>query len=147
MKLSTKMRYGTRAMLELALSYKRGPINLREIAGRQQISHKYLESLIAMLRAGGLVRSVRGASGGHVLARSPDQITLREVFELLEGSEGLVHCTTNPESCEMAGLCVTQEVWAQMHGACMGVLESFTLEALAHRAEEIERSQAVMYYI
>ena len=147
MKLSTKMRYGTRAMLELAFSYKRGPISLREIADRQEISHKYLESLIAMLRAGGLVRSVRGAGGGHVLAKSPDQITVREVFELLEGSEGLVNCTTNPDSCEKAGLCATQEVWAQMHGACMGVLESFTLEALTHRAEEIERSQTVMYHI
>ena len=147
MKLSTKMRYGTRAMLELALNHKRGPISLREIAQRQQISHKYLESLIVMLRTGGLVRSVRGASGGHVLARSPDQITLHEVFELLEGSEGLVHCTTRSESCEKAGLCATQEVWAQMHSACMGVLESVSLEDLARRAEEIEGSQAVMYYI
>ena len=146
MKLSTKTRYGTRAMLDLALRHESGSISAKEIAERQEVSTKYLESLLAMLRGAGLVRSLRGAKGGHMLARPPDQITLREIFDVLEGSEGFVHCTTDPQVCNRFDTCVTQEVWARMHAACMEILESATLEDLARRARE-KRVSAGMYYI
>ena len=147
MKLSTKTRYATRAMLDLALSYESGPLTAKEIANNQQVSAKYLESLLAVLRSAGFVRSVRGAKGGHMLAKPPDQITLRQIFEILEGNEGLVHCTTKSETCERANICVTQEVWVQMYAACIHVLESMTLADLARRAKEKGDSLAVMYYI
>ena len=134
MKLSTKTRYATRAMLELALKYDDGPVSAKEIAEHQEVSPKYLESLLAALRNGGLVHSVRGANGGHLLARSPDQVSIRDIFEVLEGTDGFVHCTTHPESCDRAEECVTQQVWAQMHGACMATLQEITLAELVRQA-------------
>ena len=147
MKLGTKTRYGTRAMLALALRYESGPLSAKEIAEKQELSPKYVESLLTLLRSAGLVRSIRGAKGGHMLARPPEQITLREIFEVLEGREGFVHCTSKPETCERASICVTQEVWAQMYAACMHVLESMTLEDLQRRAKEKGSSLEAMYYI
>jgi Rrf2 family protein len=136
MKLSTKTRYGTRAMLELALNYEdeNGVVSVRKIADRQQISSKYLEHLLASLRAAGLVRSVRGANGGHTLTSPPDQINLREVYNVFEGTEGFVECTTIHEICDRIDGCVTQEMWSQMYATCMQMLESTTLEDLARRA-------------
>ena len=134
MKLSTKTRYGTRAMLDLALSFAEGVVSVRELAARQEISPKYLEHLLASLRSAGLVRTVRGAQGGHTLTREPSEINLRQIYEVFEGTEGLVECTTTPEVCERREGCVTQGVWADMHRACMEILESTTLQDMAQRA-------------
>ena len=147
MRLSTRTRYGTRAMLELALRYESGAVSAKDIAKEQGLSAKYLESLLATLRAAGLVRSVRGAQGGHMLGRAPGEITLREMFDVLEGSEGFVHCTTDAEACERSDACVTQQVWSQLYAACMGILESITLEDLAQRARDRQSSLAIMYHI
>jgi len=146
MQLSTRTRYGTRAMLDLAVRYESGPVSAKKIARRQEVSTKYLESLLAMLRSAGLVRSVRGAKGGHMLTRHPHHITLREIFEVLEGREGFVPCTTDPQVCDRAKTCVTQEVWARIYAECMETLESTTLEDLVRRAKE-KGSLAAMYYI
>ena len=147
MKLSTKTRYGVRSILDLALNYEIEPVSLKEIAARQELPYKYLEHVLAMLRTAGLVRSVRGSQGGYTLVKPPDQITLREVFDVLEGSEGFVHCTTDPQVCDRHDLCVTREVWAHMYAACMEVLESTTLEDLARRARQKRDASAPMYYI
>jgi len=136
MKLNTKMRYGTRAMLELALRYEEGALSLNEIAASQEISEKYLESLFGILRAAGLVRSQRGAQGGYMLASPPDQITLREIFDVLESSEPYVLCTLDHSFCHRWTTCVTQEVWAKMYSASMQVLESITLADLVARSNE-----------
>ncbi|HSR29811.1 MAG TPA: Rrf2 family transcriptional regulator [Anaerolineae bacterium] len=138
MKLGTKTRYSTRAMLELALNYdsESRVVSAREIAEHQELSPKYLESLLAALRSAGLVRSVRGTEGGYTLTRPPAQINLREIYHVFEGTEGFVECTTNPEYCKRTDGCATQEVWAEMYDACMEILESTTLEGLARRAKE-----------
>jgi Rrf2 family cysteine metabolism transcriptional repressor len=143
MKLSTKTRYGTRAMLDLALNFEQGLVSAREIASRQDVSPKYLEHLLASLRSAGLVRSVRGAQGGHTLTRQPTEINLREIYSVFEGSEGFVECTTSPEVCDRRDSCVTQEVWADMHLACMKILESTTLEDLARRARDKQANLAI----
>ena len=137
MKLGTKTRYSTRAMLDLALNYDSGTrmVSAREIAENQEVSPKYLESLLAALRSAGLVRSARGTEGGYTLTRSPAEISLRQVYQVFEGTEGFVECTTDPEYCNRTDGCVTQEVWAQMYDACMEVLEFTTLEDLARRAK------------
>jgi Rrf2 family transcriptional regulator, cysteine metabolism repressor len=135
MKLNTKMRYGTRALLELALHVEQGPLSLTEIAASQELSEKYLESLFGILRSAGLVRSQRGAQGGYVLARPAEQITLRQVFDVLEGQEAYVPCTLDHNACQRWTNCVTQEVWAQMYAASMHVLESTTLADLVARSE------------
>ena len=138
MKLSTKTRYSTRAMLELALNYEteNRVVSAREIATRQQISSKYLEHLLSSLRAAGLVKSIRGAYGGHTLTKPPDQINLREVYNVFEGVGGFVECTTRPEFCDRADSCVTREVWARIYATCMETLESITFDDLAHRARD-----------
>jgi Rrf2 family protein len=138
MKLGTKTRYSTRALVDLALNYEDGTpvVSSREIAEHQEVSPKYLEALLAALRAAGLVRSVRGAQGGHTLARHPAQINLRQIYHVFEGTQGFVECITDPEYCTRTDACVTQEVWTQMYDASMDVLESTTLEDLARRARE-----------
>lgn len=147
MKLSTKTRYGARAMLELALNYKDGIVSTAEIAAQQQVSPKYLENLLASLRSASLVKSVRGAQGGYELTRSPAQINLREIYDAFEGTEGFVECTTCPEVCDRSESCVTRDIWGEMYAACMAVLESTTLEDLVRRARNKQSTQAVMYHI
>ncbi|HHX66216.1 MAG TPA: Rrf2 family transcriptional regulator [Chloroflexi bacterium] len=133
MRLNTKMRYGTRAMLELALHHQDGPLSMSEIASRQGLSEKYLESLLGQLRTAGLIRAVRGSRGGYLLARSPEEITLRDIFDVLEGPEAFVPCTDRHESCDRSSSCLTRDVWAQMYEAAMSVLESHTLSRLVSR--------------
>jgi len=136
-RLTTKTRYGTRAMLHLALHYDQGPVSSKEIAADQQLSVRYLERLLSQLLGAGLVRSTRGAQGGYSLARPPEQINLGEILSVLEGDDGLVECVARPELCGRSGICVTQEVWAQMYGACTDLLRSIHLSDLAarHRAK------------
>jgi len=137
MKLSTRGRYGTRALLELALHWGEGPVLLRNIAQRQQISTQYLEHLITPLIAGGLVRSTRGAKGGVSLAKPPEEIKLSEAIQLLEGSMAPVDCVNNPEICIRSELCVTREIWGEIKGAINGVLESVTLRDLVERQKRM----------
>ncbi len=147
MKLSTKVRYGARAMLDLALHAEQGLVNVSDIAERQGVSVKYLEQVLTALRASGLVRSVRGASGGHTLARPAHEVTLRDVYIALEGAEGFVECTASPDLCARAEQCVTRQVWAKMYAASMDVLASVTLLDLAQRARECQGDGAAMYFI
>jgi Rrf2 family transcriptional regulator, cysteine metabolism repressor len=147
MRLNTKMRYGTRAMLELALRHDQGPISLREVAEVQELSEKYLEALLGTLRAAGLVSSQRGPQGGYQLTRSPEAITLRDIFEALEGPEPLVPCTLDHAYCTRRAVCAAQEVWARMYEANMRVLETTTLAALALRQSELRTHTTATYTI
>ena len=147
MKLSTKGRYGTRALLDLALHQGEGPILLRDIAERQNISLSYLEHLIAPLLAGGIARSVRGARGGVLLARPPEQIKLSEVVQLLEGPIAPVECLNDPAVCTRSESCVTRDIWSELKRVMSGVLESTTLQDLAEQQRRKEKPQEVMYYI
>ena len=147
MKLSTKGRYGTRALLDLALHWGEGPVLLKDIARRQEISPSYLEHLIAPLIAGGIVRSTRGAKGGISLARPPEEIRLSEVVQLLEGSIAPVECVNNPGVCSRSELCVTRDIWTKLKRAMNEVLESTTLQDLVEQQKRKERPEEVMYYI
>ena len=147
MKLSTKGRYATRALLDLALHEGEAPVLLKDIAQRQQISLPYLEHLITPLIAGGIVWSTRGARGGVSLARPPEQVKLSEVIQLLEGSIAPVECVNNPGVCSRSKLCVTRDIWCELKKAMNGVLESTTLQDLVERQKRKERPEKVMYYI
>ncbi len=147
MKLSTKGRYGTRALLELALQGQEEPVLLRDIAEKQQISLPYLEHLIAPLIAGGIIRSTKGPRGGISLTKSPSEIKLSEVIQLLEGSVAPVDCIDNPEVCDRSSSCVTRDIWSELKNAMSGVLESTTLQDLVERQKEKEHPEEVMYYI
>src|SRR4030042_1950504 len=100
MKLSTRSRYGTRMLLDMAQHYNQGPVHLGDIAKRQNISLKYLEQIIIPLKKAHDVASVLGPKGGHLLAKPPDQITVGEIVALLEEGINLVECTENPEVCD-----------------------------------------------
>jgi len=147
MKLSTRGRYATRALLDLALHRDEEPTLLKDIARRQEISLSYLEHLITPLIAGGIVRSTRGARGGVSLARSPEEIKLSEVIQLLEGSVAPVECVNNPEICSRSALCVTRDIWGELKKAIDGVLESTTLQDLVERQKGKEQPEAVIYNI
>ena len=135
MKLSTKGRYGTRALLEIALNAQNGPITLKEIARRQQISLPYLEHLISPLIEGGVIRSSRGVGGGVSLARSPGDIKMSQVVGLLESSLTPSECVDNPGVCHRSRSCAVRDIWIELKTAMDGVLQSITLQDLVERQQ------------
>jgi Rrf2 family cysteine metabolism transcriptional repressor len=135
MKLSTRARYGIRAMLELAQNEGKGPMQIKSIGQHQEISVKYLEQLLSILKSSGFVRSIRGARGGYMLAESADKIKLSDVFNCLEGPLITTECLEDNEYCSRANECVTRELWAEVQSAVKNVLDSFTLEDLVERAK------------
>lgn len=144
MKLSTKGRYGTRALLDIALHCQEGPVPLKDIAQRQQISLPYLEHLITPLIESGIIRSSRGIGGGVSLAKPPEDIRLSEVIGLLEGSLAPTKCVNNPEVCSRSEFCATRDIWRELKTAMDRVLESTTLQDLVERQKT--KGQP-MYYI
>ena len=144
MKLSTRTRYGIRAILELAENYGNGPLQLRIIARDQGVSVKYLEQLMAMLKAAGIVRSVRGSKGGYILAKSPGQVKVSECFQCLEGSLITTECVEDESFCERTNDCIARQVWTEVQEAVMGVLQSMTLQDLVDRANN---NKAIHYNI
>ena len=147
LKLSTRARYGTRALLDLARHQGDKPVQLKDIASRQNISLHYLEHIITPLVGAGIVRSTRGAHGGLQLTRHPEELKLSEVVQLLEGAITPVDCISHPESCERSDLCVTREVWSEMKKAIDETLNSITLQDLIERQKKREQSAKAMYYI
>ena len=120
-------------------------MQIKVVARRQDISAKYLEQLIAILKSAGLVKSIRGSKGGYILAKAADQIKLSDVFSVLEGPSAItVECLEDENYCARAADCVTRQVWAEVQEAIMGVLESMTLQDLVDRAKD---KRALDYHI
>ncbi len=140
MKLSTRSRYGTRALLDLAEHRGEKPVQLKDIAGRQNISLHYLEHIITPLVGAGIVRSTRGARGGLNLTRHPRDVKLSEIVKLLEGVNTPVDCIDNPECCKRSDFCVTRDVWNEMKQAIDATLEAITLQDLLERQIKKEKS-------
>ena len=135
MKLTARTRYGMRAMLELGLNYDKSPLQTKIIAQRQDISVKYLEQLMAILKSSGIVRSIRGSKGGYTLAKPPGQIKVSDCFNCLEGHVVTVECVDNIDCCVRAADCAARQVWAQVQQAVENVLQSITLQDLVNRAK------------
>ena len=135
MKLSTRTRYAVRAMIELAKNGGKRPLQLKIIAQRQNISVKYLEQLMSVLKSAGLVRSIRGSKGGYVLAKAPNQIKLNEVLHHLEGSVTTVECVGDKDSCIRAADCAARKLWMRVQQAIEKVLQSTTLQDLVDMAK------------
>jgi Rrf2 family protein len=147
MRISTKIRYGTRAMLELASHYGEGPIELKEIAKQENISLKYLEQVIIPLRSAGLVKSVRGSKGGYSLGKSPPEICLNDLVEILEGPVDLIECLRDPKACQKSSFCVTRDIWKEVSEAIYRIFHSVTLEEMVNRKREKEGLIPPMYQI
>lgn len=132
MKLSTRSRYGVRLMIELALHYRQGALQLTNVAERESISLKYLGQIVIQLKNNNLIKSVRGAQGGYLLARAPEKITLREIVEALEGDLNIVDCVETND-CSYKENCVTNEIWKQLSDLIKKTLEKITLAELAKK--------------
>ena len=132
MRLSTKSRYGTRAVLDIALQEK-SVIPLKDIAERQQLSLSYLEHLITPLIIGSILRSSRGREGGISLAKPPAEIKLSEIIQILEGQTVTVDCVKNSSVCERSGSCVARDLWVEVNEAMDNVLQSTTIADLVER--------------
>jgi Rrf2 family protein len=138
MQVSTKGRYGLRILLDIASHEQEGPVTLRDMAQRQEISQKYLWQVINPLKVAGVLRAIRGTSGGYVLARSPKEITVQEIVEILEGPMTMVRCTRAPGSCHRSPACTARLAWAEIEQrvreTMAGITLHYLLEQQAQRA-------------
>ncbi len=128
MKLSTRGRYSTRLMLELAFRYNTGPVLLKDISSSQDISLKYLGQLIIPLKVAGLIKSTRGSHGGYFLARSPEKINLSEILKAVEGTLDIAECIKSPDICYRSKNCVARKIWEKASRQFYDVFESITLK-------------------
>ncbi|HPM77438.1 MAG TPA: Rrf2 family transcriptional regulator [bacterium] len=147
MRISTKGRYGLRALVDLAAHYQDRPVLLSEIAERQTLSKRYLERLFTQLRDNGILRSVRGASGGYMLNRKPNEISVTEILEALEGSLSPVECIVDSQLCCRTEQCVTHDLWTELSSTIREKLDSVSLEELKDKQLAYECENANMYYI
>lgn len=146
MKLSTKGRYGLRAMIDLAVYSETEPVSIQSIADRQNISERYLEQLMASLKKAGLVKSIRGANGGYQLARPAIGISVGDVLRALEGDLRAVTCSANTEEgtgCENADLCVTRYVWQRINEGITHAVDTMYLNQLVEESKRLKEKGQV----
>lgn len=137
MKISTKGRYALRLMLDLAYNHTGSFIPIKNISQRQDISDKYLEQIITQLSRAGLVKSARGAQGGYMLAKEPQEYTVGEILRLLEGNLAPVACVDDTkEACTRVDECVTMEVWREIKDAVNKVVDNITLADLVEQQRQ-----------
>jgi Rrf2 family iron-sulfur cluster assembly transcriptional regulator len=134
MRLTTKSRYGTRLILDLAVNAQKGPVPLGDVSRRQNISLKYLEQLIRKLKLAGLVKSQRGPFGGHMLNKAPENITVGEIVRTLEETTAITDCSERDEKlcgiCNKAGDCLSRWVWIEASNAMFSRLDEITIGSL-----------------
>ena len=144
MRLSTKGRYGVRAMFDLALRYGQGPTPLKDVSRRQEISINYLEQLFARLRRKGLVEGARGPRGGFSLARKPGRIKIGDVIRAIEGPISLVSCgdpEEKKEECHRIDTCITHLLWKRTSKKLAETLDAVTLEDLCEEARRLFKGE------
>ena len=140
MRLTTKSRYGTRMIIDLAINAQTEPVRLSAISKRQSISLKYLEKLIRALKKAGYVKSMRGPYGGYMLAKSMDEISVGDIVRVLEGSDSIADCTENDHACgtcTRAGECLTRHIWIETGKAMFEKLDSFKIDQWIQNSDEI----------
>ncbi|MBE5759035.1 MAG: Rrf2 family transcriptional regulator [Clostridiales bacterium] len=134
MKLSTKGRYGLRAIIDLAMNGQDGPVPISSIASRQSLSESYLEQLMAKLKKAGLVTSIRGAQGGYFLAKSSDEISVGDILRALEGDINPVDCIALTQDgklkCKNSSLCVSKYVWKRINDSITETVDAIKLSTL-----------------
>ncbi|HAR63500.1 MAG: hypothetical protein DKM50_09280 [Candidatus Margulisiibacteriota bacterium] len=145
MKVSTRTRYGLRFLINLGINYGKGTMQLKEIAEKEQISEKYLEQIVTVLKLSGVIKALRGAYGGYSLAKSPGQITVKELFEILEGGLAPIDCLEDKENCSRYEECVINEFWLKLMDHMCAFLVSYTLEDLVDMYRK--KKDLPMFYI
>ena len=132
--VSTKSRYGLRALIELARNREKNPVSLGNLADKQDISNKYLESIFGMLQKKRIIRSRRGAKGGYVLGRAPEDISLLEILEAIEGPIRLLDCLHDKRLCSNIARCPTRCMWDDLEKYIVKFLEKRTLKKMVDDA-------------
>ncbi|MFQ5712655.1 MAG: RrF2 family transcriptional regulator [Candidatus Scalinduaceae bacterium] len=150
MKLSSKTEYAILALLELGQRYGKGFVLSRDIASTRGIPESFIERILLTLRNGGVIVSVRGAKGGHCLAKDPSKISVREVIEMFEGSLAPIDCVNErissiSASCSVEGSCVLKDLWQKMYDAMLASIENTTIKDLI--TQEGTQKEGAMYYI
>jgi Rrf2 family protein len=143
-KISMRSDYGARALLYLGQRYGQGAVQSAEIAARQCIPEAYLEQLLTVLRRAGLIRSVRGPTGGHMLARPPSEIRLSAVVAAMDGATTTLSCA-DANGCRVTPHCVLYDIWDEIETASQRIIEAVTLADLLERQEAAQRR--IMYHI
>ena len=146
MKLSTRGRYGARAMLDIALHNLEGASKLKDIAERQEVSPKYLDHILSSLRKADLVKNIRGRYGGYLLTRPAAQITMKEVIQAVEGPLAPVECVDKSEICSQNSSCPTRDVWIKLKEIIEESLESITIQDLIE-IQKKKKPQPIDYQI
>lgn len=147
MKISTKGRYGLRVLLDIATHQDHGPVILRDIAKRQDISEKYLWQVINPMKGAGLVTAARGSKGGYTLSKGVDEITLLDMVTALEGPVCVVDCVGDPAACERSSSCVARDVWKRVEDSLRVMMAGISLKELVQNQKEQEARGALSYVI
>jgi len=143
MQISTKGRYALRIMIDLAIHNRDEYISLKQIASRQEISMKYLETIIAVLNKAGYVTSLRGKNGGYKLAGEPGDYTVGAILRLTEGNIAPVACLNKNATCNRSPHCLTLPMWRQLDTIISDYLESITIEDLTKQTWGVQFSEAI----
>ena len=147
MRVTMKSDYGLRAMIDLASHYGQGPVPSSAIAARQVVPEHFLDQLLITLRRAGLLQSLRGPQGGHMLAKPPSKISMGEVIRALEGNTATMDCLPNPGMCQLTAGCAIRGVWQQVEDYTQKLVDSTSLEQLASRHRLPAQVGEAMYYI
>ncbi len=144
MKLSTKGRYGLRALVDLAVHSEKDTVSIQSIANRQNLSVSYLEQLVGKMRRAGIVTSVRGAAGGYRMAKDPSTVSVGDVLRALEGDLEAVNCPGNDEvpACKAASRCVTKYVWKRINDSISQAVDGITIEELIQESKKINGKES-----
>ena len=139
MKLSTRAKYGLKALIDLGLYSEKEAVSLQSIAGRQNISVSYLEQLMALLKKAGLVKSVRGAAGGYFLGRPAEEISVGDILRVLEGGLEAASCpgTERDGGCQGSDLCVAKLVWKRINDSITDAVDTLMLSELIEESRRI----------
>lgn len=139
MQLSTRGRYGLRFILDLAVHSQGGPVPLKDVASREDISEKYLWQMASRLKSAGLVNSTAGPKGGYTLACNPDEVTLRDILAALEGNAAFVPCVDSPEECQRSAGCVARTIWTELTQTLQQAMDDITLRDMIDRYDELNK--------
>ena len=147
MKLSTKTRYALRALVDLATNYNGTPVKINAIASRQDLSNRYLENLFTILKSANLLKSRKGKAGGFVLSKDPEDITVLEVFEIIEGKLAIIECLDNSQNCDdKKESCPTFPLWSKLNNTIKETLQNITLAKLVDDYKN-KTTNSGIYYI
>lgn len=148
MKVNTKTRYGLRTMIELAMHGTDSGVFQKEISERQEISFKYLDQIIASLKASGLIVNAEGRMSGYILSQDPGQIDVYDVYKAFQHELKIIDCLDGEGDCSRENKCATQGFWSDLNNLIVDYLKSTNLKDLAEKQEAInERKEASMFYI